>query len=495
VSGATRVMPKKLPVPPKIIAKVIEIAAEPECTTVQLAELIQKDPTLTAQVLRAVNAAHYGLRRSIESVPHATAFMGISAVRNLVLCIGVQQLSHGEASPDFPLDRFWEMSVQRAAASACLARRLGVGQPDDFFTTGLCQDIGILASLAVNPELGADYAAQLDAPADERLNHELQSGSNHAEIGAALLREWRLPAPMTNVIEHHHNPDAADPVVRVHCMIALAAEAIADLLNCRNKAAAMEYVGERLVELELPPALLREIVDEVIDSANEAASMLQLRMGVQPTFEEIAALASDALVTLSMDGPATPEHVGRALLDQQSRAVELEQHNEELQRLAATDALTGLSNRRLLDDALEREFARAERRGTELSVLMIDVDHFKQFNDRNGHRAGDRVLQALAAVLRRATRKMDICARFGGEEFAVVLPCTGEEPARMVAERIRAQVEAEKVHWDGEELSISISVGCITRPGSAGPGAAEEAIQAADRALYEAKNSGRNRVC
>jgi len=494
VSSTTRVMPTKLPVPPKIIAKVIEIASEPECTTIDLAALIQKDPTLTTQVLRAVNAAHYGLRTSIESVKHGTAFMGISAVRNLVLCIGVQQLSQGRVTPDFPIDRFWEMSVHRAAAATCLARRLGVGQPDDFFTIGLCQDIGILANLAIDPKTGSEYAAHINALADERLERERQFGAGHAEVGAELLRQWRLPQAMVDIIEHHHNPDAAAPAMRTHCLISHTAESIADLINCENKSDAMDCVATCLSDLELPSTLLREIVNEVIESASEAAAMLQLRMGVQPTFQEIVEAASNALVELSMDHPPSTDRVERALIDQQSRAAELEQDNRELKRLAATDALTGLANRRLLDKELAREFSRAQRHGTELSLLMLDIDHFKRFNDQNGHRAGDRVLQAVAAVLGQATRTMDICARFGGEEFAIILPCTGSDPAQMVAERIRSRVESENVEWDGEKLSVSVSVGGVTRPGSSDREAAEAAIQLADQALYRAKEAGRNCV-
>jgi len=495
VTTATQVMPDKLPVPPKIIAKIIEIAAEPECTTIELAQLIQKDPTLTAQVLRAINAAYYGLRQRVESVPHATAFMGISAVRNLVLCIGVQQLSQGDAVPGFPLDRFWEGTIQRAAASACLARRLGVGQPDDSFTTGLCQDIGVLVNLTLNPAMGAEYAKQMDASADARLRREIQFGSSHAEMGADLLRRWRLPQALTDVIQYHHSPDEAPPRVRVNCMIALAAEAIADLLSSKDKAAALEHAIECLIDLELPAILLRDIVDEVIDEAIEAATMLQLRMGAQPTFEEIAAKASDALMMLNIDGHKAEDHTEHAFLAQKSRTAELEQQNEELKRRAATDPLTGLPNRRLLDDQLARELAQAERQRTPVTVLMVDIDRFKQCNDSHGHSAGDCVLKKVAHILRSATRRSDTCARFGGEEFAVILPYTDEEPGLTVAERIRRRIESEQTSWEGHEISVTVSIGGVTVAGSSDPEDSNLAVRAADLALYRAKGSGRNRVC
>ncbi len=162
--------------------------------------------------------------------------------------------------------------------------------------------------------------------------------------------------------------------------------------------------------------------------------------------------------------------------------------NERLSELAHTDALTALYNRRAYDQELAREWRRVQRNGAALSVLLIDADHFKSINDQHGHAVGDRVLQALAALIQRSAREIDVAARIGGEEFAVLLSDTGATSALNVAERIRSQIaQSDTMPVTG----VTVSIGVATL-------AAEESAASlqhrADQALYMAKSQGRNRV-
>jgi diguanylate cyclase (GGDEF)-like protein len=166
-----------------------------------------------------------------------------------------------------------------------------------------------------------------------------------------------------------------------------------------------------------------------------------------------------------------------------------------LLRLAATDPLTGLANRRVLDSRLDEEWRRARRSGQPLSVLFIDVDHFKRFNDAYGHASGDEALITVAECISAAVRRsVDVVARYGGEEFAVVLPDTTAEGALSVAEKIRRKVQGRHVvQSDGEPVTVTVSVGCASCVPAAG-GSALDLLAAADRQLYAAKAGGRNRV-
>lgn len=167
---------------------------------------------------------------------------------------------------------------------------------------------------------------------------------------------------------------------------------------------------------------------------------------------------------------------------------QLEQDNLELQRASLTDALTRVGNRAALDQRLDEEIARAQRHRTELSLLLADVDHFKEYNDTWGHPAGDAVLQELARVLRTRARASDFVARYGGEEFAVVLTTTGRDSALKVAELLRAAVQQAAF----PNRAVTISAGVATLDKRITDRTA--LLDAADEALYAAKRGGRNRV-
>jgi diguanylate cyclase (GGDEF)-like protein/PAS domain S-box-containing protein len=178
---------------------------------------------------------------------------------------------------------------------------------------------------------------------------------------------------------------------------------------------------------------------------------------------------------------------------------QLEALNAELTRMARSDVLTGLPNRRAFDEALEREWLRCARDGSPISLLLLDVDRFKAFNDRYGHPEGDGCLRAVAGSVAGTIRRPgDLAARYGGEEFVIVLPGTDEAGAARVAERVRAAVEALALPHLGNATCGSVvtaSLGCSTmRPAQADGGAAS-LVTAADARLYEAKRLGRNRVC
>jgi diguanylate cyclase (GGDEF)-like protein len=163
--------------------------------------------------------------------------------------------------------------------------------------------------------------------------------------------------------------------------------------------------------------------------------------------------------------------------------------NARLMELATVDELTGVKNRRRFREDLELFFAVAARQAGPLSVVMLDVDIFKTYNDTFGHPAGDEVLRTLARVLLRGTRDQDVVARYGGEEFAVLLPLTAGADAEAIAERLRGAIEAQ--NWPLRGVTASFGV-ATTGPDTPDSGAL---IASADSALYLAKRSGRNRVC
>lgn len=201
----------------------------------------------------------------------------------------------------------------------------------------------------------------------------------------------------------------------------------------------------------------------------------------------IQAEASDAYTSTDLDALETLAATA-AIAIQNARLF------NQVQQLATIDALTGVANRRHFFDLARREVERAERYHHPLSLLMIDIDHFKQFNDTYGHVAGDQALRAIAAHLRDNLRENDIIGRFGGEEFLVLLPETGGKQAFRVAERLRAAIGVRPVTTDAGEVSLSVSIGVVSCRSAGQALSLEQLLKRADEALYLAKRQGRNQI-
>ncbi|MHA6964852.1 GGDEF domain-containing protein [Zobellella denitrificans] len=178
--------------------------------------------------------------------------------------------------------------------------------------------------------------------------------------------------------------------------------------------------------------------------------------------------------------------------DVASSRLALEQANEQLARLSMTDRLTGLLNRGTWETLLDAEFTRFRRYGQASTLVLFDIDHFKQINDRFGHLAGDDVIRQVAAITRDALRQADQAGRYGGEEFGIILPQTDAEGARIICERLRRAFEAAVVSTREGEIRYTVSLGVA--PLREGPNSHMEWLRQADEALYAAKHGGRNRV-
>jgi diguanylate cyclase (GGDEF)-like protein len=167
-------------------------------------------------------------------------------------------------------------------------------------------------------------------------------------------------------------------------------------------------------------------------------------------------------------------------------------YHDEIYRLTTVDGLTQISNRRYFEEALEREISRCNRYGREMSLVLIDIDHFKQINDSFGHLAGDAVLKALASTIKARIRKEDVFARYGGEEFALLLPEVSLEGGAAMAEKARKLVEAQKFEFDNQRIPVTVSAGVAALSGTQREPA--DVVRAADAKLYESKSTGRNKV-
>ncbi|NOY93045.1 MAG: GGDEF domain-containing protein [Deltaproteobacteria bacterium] len=185
--------------------------------------------------------------------------------------------------------------------------------------------------------------------------------------------------------------------------------------------------------------------------------------------------------------------VGRTILKYITGGNVEAQYHEEIYRLMTVDGLTQIHNKRYFDEMLEREVSRCARYGRSFSLILFDIDHFKRVNDTHGHLAGDAVLRRLGTLVRTRVRRDDVVARTGGEEFAIILPEVGLEGAVGLARKMNALIDDSRFEFENTVMDITISLGVATW--QEGMTTGEELIKLADDKLYEAKDSGRNRVC
>ena len=282
----------------------------------------------------------------------------------------------------------------------------------------------------------------------------------------------------------------------------------------RNRNSGPAPVSERFVAptttvaepVAVPPAAKAEVEDEETNAVGEILSGLQ-EFTRNITEQVVRHSSRVESITQHLAYPdadlADEERVRRVvaqlieaneqlktdLADAQSRLKQQEIEIACRTNEARTDQLTGLANRRAFDEQLARRVEEWRRRGTPVSLMLVDVDHFKKFNDTHGHQAGDRVLQGVAQVLRDTMRDMDIVARYGGEEFAVILASTNLEEGQRATLRAIKAISQSTFHFEGAALRVTASMGLAQ---ASNDDNTELLIQRADEALYASKESGRN---
>lgn len=489
---------ENLPSLPTVAIEVLKATRKDDVTANELATVIQNDPGLTAKILKVVNSPLFGVAREISSLRQAISMLGIRTVRVMALSFSLVETVSKASCEGFDFRVYWRQSLTTGVAARLLARCACPGVSEEAFVAGLLSEVGIVAAMRSITE---EYSVALRASraTGRRLaDVEIETfGMSHATMGAELLRGWGLPSNVCAGVAAHHgeNLDVLRGDVRTLANVVYCASDIAALFGSERPSRELYDVRQRTSGLlGMGDGQLDEILQALTKHVSDAATLLNVQIAEPVQYAELQAEAAMQLAQLSV--AAEIDRVTLAQREEAARdeAARLNSERRAILEVAATDSLTKVNNRAAFDKQLDELFRDVAESNRPIALIMLDVDHFKRFNDMHGHRAGDEVLRAVGDALRKCVAADGFVARYGGEEFVVLLSGSAARSAHNLAERVRQRIEATVVEHEGSALRVTASFGVATAlPGQArNSGAA--LIEQADQKLYQSKRNGRNRV-
>ncbi len=481
---------RDLPSLPAAAVRIIELAEDPAATMGDVADAVGLDPALSAKVLRVANSALYSGRRQSANLRQAVMLLGLNGTLTIALSFSLftslRQSEHSRLNMDY----FWRRSLLAGAAGRVVANETVNTSSEDAFLAALIQDIGILALDAATP----DFYAELDSY--QRRDHDYVAryenerlGSDHSEVGLWLLNRWQFPRHLTDAVGCSHDPaqlaDAqlGQPVSRCVALSGLIADSFlrddgeALLSDALSFAKRYWAVGDDWIDA---------VRDNLAAEVPVVESLFEMKILDETDERALQGEAREALITRNLHSMKRLEELHETTDSIRRRAVALEERSRK-------DDLTGLANRTHLDATIANEFQEAEKHRWPLTLIFIDLDHFKQINDSYGHHTGDDALRLVAATLSGSIRGNDTVGRYGGEEFVVVSPGTDSVSGAILGNRLLEAIRDAKLTADtGEPINLTISAGIATWDDRSSLSSGEALIRAADHAMYLAKEKGRD---
>ena len=475
----------KLPTLPGIAMKILELVRDEATNLKEIADVLSTDPPLSALVLKLINSPFYGVRTQVTSVPHAVNLLGLNTVKNLALSFSLLRNYRKGNKEDFDYTNFWKESLIGAVSCKLIAEKIIPELSEDVFFLGLIQNIGILALSQCIPE---QYSLVVKEKGWTLCSyHEAENqilGFNHMEVGEYLIRSWGLPETFFTPVGYHHNPEDLDTKVSE-------IELLTKVLNLSSLFIDLNTFPDKKLYLAIIEFYVKEygftgrfqtdeIIRQIYEQTMEVFPLFEIRIEEESAYLDMIDTARKELINLSTD-------FMHKLLEQK---ILIESLREKIIR----DALTNLFNYQRFQESLEKEIYRAKRYNLQLSVILADIDHFKAINDNNGHLAGDYSLKMIAECLKDSLRESDSVARYGGDEFALILPETGPDVAFILAERLNDSINSMAINYEDQKISITVSFG-IASFDPANDISKTDLVKKADYALYQAKKAGRNKCC
>jgi diguanylate cyclase (GGDEF)-like protein len=477
---------KSLPSLPPVAVHVLRLCQRENFDIADVARAIGADGPLSAKVVSLVNSSLFAMRQEVKTVSQALVLLGVNSVRTMALSFAVagDLQAHQRAGLDYRA--YWRRAVFAAVTAHDLARLGGLRHPEEAFLSALLQDVGQMALIQAASEQYQTLVASAATDHDTLMTLEKEAfGCDHAEVGRWLMTQWRLPEVVRAAVGASHEPGrwqrgaeaATDATVKVVALSGV----IADVWVDRDVSAAARRAKTRAKELlGLDDPRLLTLLRRVNKAVTEIGPSFNVPVPAPEELARIVEKCEYAFTHATGDLPdAAPVPTGI----------------EPVETVVRVDPLTGLAGRAYFDLYLTEQFEAAKQMGKPLSVIICDPDDLDMISQTFGPDAGDRAIAALGALMGDRLRYRDLAARYGAEEFALVLSDTHIAGAIIVAERLRKKVEDTQHDIGlGDPVRMTISVGCVTLDEVLSFQTPAEMLKGAEEALQQAKQAGRNRV-
>ena len=464
---------RTLPSVPAVAVRVLDLASDMDALdTADMVQAVERDPAMTARILKVANSARYGISCEVSTLEQAIALLGLAETMNLALSFSLVRELKSKGGLNFNYRQYWRRAVISAAAVAETGVMLEIAHRNELFLAGLIHDIGMLALNEALPEYGRLSASSINDHFRlvEIERREIQT--DHAIVGAWLLHRWGLPGRLVSAVRASHTDEKSDvPLAN----LLLLGSRIADMwINTESGKALENAVNAADTLFSLERKQIDHLLTKTAEVFPEMTDDLDVDIGGEFEIDKLLDQSRSALAEIN---------------------VQMLREARKLLAQAQRDSLTMLYNRTYLEQNFAHQFMLSVNTGQPLTVIFIDVDHFKVINDTYGHAGGDIMLVEIARTIQAAIRNYDIAVRYGGDEFLALLANAPRDVALDVSERIRAMVAGRTYMIDnGVEIHTTVSVGYATLVPGSGIKTPAELLEAADKKLYAAKSAGRNRV-
>jgi len=485
----------KLPSPPAIAVQILSTVQDEDSSLADLEKIISADPALTGKMLAIANSSFYSLPNKVTNITRAMSILGTNVIKNIALSFVIAKDMHDQQTSYFDFELFWRRSVTCAVAAE-LVKNLTALADDDIFVTALLQNLGVLILALDKGQEYSNLLAACDMGNDTACLIKLEQDKyqfDHQQLACTLINSWGLPQSISEPMLYLRDPENAPEEIRRTARVLSIADLLSIIYHGTETSEHVQLLQDKMKELfNLDTHQTQDLLDDVAKQSIDILKVFDLDPGQMKPYSQMLQEANEELGRLNL----SYEQLVMALKESKEKsekfANELQAANNQLEKLAFCDGLTGLFNHRYFQEILEKEFERARRYKNDLCLMIFDIDFFKKVNDNYGHPAGDQVLIALAKELQSTVRPSDIIARYGGEEFMVILPETSKSGMTIFAERLRQCVMGTTTIVNEQEIKITISSGGVHLSPDLEGITKQNLIETADRALYMSKENGRN---